>query len=265
MVPDRTTRRLPFRRGGSVVAMTSPEMPARRPVRLPGALCLALLLGCHAQTPSSAAPPGQDLVRLYVRSLSDGTQIYQQSLSPTPPPGYASTSGRPELAGGTFYASAGPRPGMVPVYAFTIASTDGTPVVFLSTNAQPPPSFTGPEVRFYAFPAAGSSTVPVYLYTILDGHGTQVYYYSTSATTPPSFRAAGAVFHVFNRVPEPVQVAAASEPADTLSQVCHPTFRPCAEGLRCCDMGNLGGINDPQRHPPRYECLGGSSCPAALP
>lgn len=222
-------------------------------------------MGCHAQNRPNAATPGQDLVRLYVRALSDGTQIYQQSLSPTAPSGYASTAGRPELAGGNFFASAVSRPGMVPVYAFNIASTDGTPVVFLSTNAQPPPNFTGPEVRFYAFPAAGASTVPVYLYTILDTHGTQVYYYSTSATTPPNFHASGAVFHVFNRVPEPEAPAPATESAETTSQACHPTFRPCSEGLRCCDVGNLGGINDPQRHPPRYECFGGSACPAPLP
>jgi len=247
------------------------------------------LVGCHAQSPPGTVAPGPDLVRLYVRALSDGTQIYQQSLSPTAPPGYHATAGRPELAGGTFYASATPRPGMVPVYAFTIASTDGTPVVFLSTNAQPPPSFSPPEVRFHAFPAAGTDTVPVYLYTILDRHGTQVYYYSTSATTPPSFRANGPVFHVFNRVPEveqpapavtaadtnrvpeverPAPAVAAAEStarADNSAQACHPTLRPCGDGLRCCDVGNLGGINDRVRHPPRYECVGGNSCPAPLP
>lgn len=87
-----------------------------------------------------------------------------------------------------------------------------------------------------------------------------VYYYSTSTETPPDFHDGGVVFHAFA---EPPPVGAAAVAADE-PQACHPVTNRCDEGI-CCDMANLGGINDPTPHPPRYRCVGGSACPAALP
>lgn len=136
-------------------------------------------------------------MRLYVRALSDDTQIYEHSIESSPPSGYASTMSRSELEGGTFYASRTMQEGMVPVYRFAIASSDQTPVYYLSTRPETPPSFGDRRVQFFAYDAPRPGTRPVFLYTIRDSHNTQVYYYSTSSETPPSFNAGGAVFHVF--------------------------------------------------------------------
>jgi hypothetical protein len=81
----------------------------------------------------------------------------------------------PLLKDGNFYASATPQPGMVPVYAFTIAARDGT-VYYLLTNKERPPNFSDGKIQFYAFSAAQPATIPVYLHTIVF-HGTQVYFY----------------------------------------------------------------------------------------
>ena len=171
------------------------------PSRLLVAISCLVISGCADSTDQSqsgtANAAGRQRIHLYVSRLPNKVQIYYYSLEETPPPGYSPTTDTPELVGGNFFVSATLRPGMVPIYAFTIAAKTGELVHYLSTKKEAPTSFSGGKIQFYAYDTPQPETTPVYLYTTGDSNETQVYYYSTSATKPPGLRAEGIVFHVF--------------------------------------------------------------------
>jgi hypothetical protein len=134
---------------------------------------------------------------LYVRKLSDNSQLFYYGADGEPPSGYSASTNEAGLENSSFDAATTPQPGMVPIYSFTIPARDGSLIYYLSPNKETPIGFTQGKVQFYAYPTQQPGTIPVYLHTIIP-NGAQVYYYSTSETAPAGYRTQGGpVFYVY--------------------------------------------------------------------
>jgi len=150
-------------------------------------------LDSNPGTTQNVPTPGPSSPTLYAFTIRANdpasSPVYYYSTNPQIPSAFSSAPAP------SFHVFTSQAPGTVPVYLYTIRMNDEarTQVYYYSTNKTPPPSFSGPDLAFYAYPQSQAGAVPVYAFfaRARDSASTQLYYYSTKDDAPAGYVKAG--------------------------------------------------------------------------